>query len=90
MNCAIYKGSRKENHYLYIECEDDFARVPEDLLKMLGELTLVMTLELNPERRLAQADVGRVMQSLREQGYYLQVPPRPELGDNPLPERLLR
>ncbi len=90
MNCAIYKGSRKEDHYLYVECEDGFEHVPEDLLKMLGELSLVITLELSEGRKLAQADVNKVMQSLREQGYYLQVPPRPELGDNPLPERLLR
>ncbi|HHH47649.1 MAG TPA: YcgL domain-containing protein [Gammaproteobacteria bacterium] len=90
MNCAIYKGSRKEDHYLYVEREDDFEHVPEDLLKMLGELSLVITLELSEGRKLAQADVNKVMQSLREQGYYLQVPPRPELGDNPLPERLLR
>ncbi|HEX22310.1 MAG TPA: YcgL domain-containing protein [Chromatiales bacterium] len=90
MNCVIYKGSRKEDHYLYVEREDDFERVPEDLLKMLSELSLVITLELRKDRELAQADVNKVMQSLTDQGYYLQVPPRPELGDNPLPERLLR
>lgn len=90
MECSIYKGAKKLDHYLYVEREDDFTRVPEDLLSMLGELTLVMSIELTEARKLAQADVQRVMQLLEEQGYYLQVPPRPELGENPLPEKLLR
>ena len=75
MNCAIYKGHKKIDHYLYIEREDDFSRVPEALLKMLGGLKLVMTLELGPDRILVQADVNEVRKSLREQGYYFQMPP---------------
>ena len=75
MHCAIYKGSKKINHYLYIEKEDDFSRVPDVLLNMLGNLKLVMTLELNPEQKLAQADARQVINSLREQGYYFQMPP---------------
>jgi len=76
MNCAIYKGNKKSNHYLYIEREDDFSRVPEVLLKMLGDLELVMTLELDLERKLSQADVTQVIKSLRDQGYYFQMPPQ--------------
>jgi uncharacterized protein YcgL (UPF0745 family) len=75
MHCAIYKGPKKVDHYLYVEREDDFSRVPESLLKLLGELELVMTLELGPERTLAQVDVEQVRQSLREQGYFFQMPP---------------
>lgn len=75
MHCAIYKGTKKNDHYLYIEREDDFSRVPEVLLNMLGKLKLVMTLELAPERKLAQADTRQVINSLREQGYYFQMPP---------------
>jgi len=73
--CVIYKGSRKAETYLFIEREDEFQRVPEALLGMLGELTKVMQLELSAERQLAQADVQQVMQLLDEQGFYLQLPP---------------
>jgi uncharacterized protein YcgL (UPF0745 family) len=76
MHCAIYKGPKKIDHYLYVESEDDFARVPSALLALLGKLELVMTLELDPQRRLAQADAGQVRRALREQGYYFQMPPR--------------
>lgn len=76
MKCVIYKGSRKQDTYLYIEREDDFARVPEALLNMLGDLQWVMALELTPQRTLAQADPEQVRRLLRDQGYYLQMPPQ--------------
>lgn len=79
MKCAIYKSSERARTYLYIQAENDFARVPKALLSLLGQLEFVMTLELTPERTLAQADPNEVRRLLREQGYYLQLPP----GDFP-------
>lgn len=76
MKCVIYKGDRKQDAYLYIEREGDFSRVPEALLKMLGMLEWVMALELTPGRTLAQADPEQVRRQLKEQGYYLQMPPQ--------------
>lgn len=75
MKCAIYKGNRKQDAYLYIEREADFSRVPEALLRMLGSLEFVMALELTEGRSLAQADPAQVRQLLVRQGYYLQLPP---------------
>lgn len=75
MHCAIYKGHKRIDHYLYVEREDDFSRVPETLLNLLGNLELVMTLELSQDRTLAQADINQVRKSLRDQGYYFQMPP---------------
>ena len=76
MHCAIYKGPKKIDHYLYVERENDFSRVPEVLLDMLGTLEFIMALELSPERTLAQVDVNQVKIALREQGYYFQMPPQ--------------
>ena len=75
MHCAIYKGNKKIDHYLYVEHEGDFSRVPQALLSLLGKLELVMTLELGPERKLMQADINQVRKELVEQGYYFQMPP---------------
>lgn len=75
MKCVIYKGDRKAETYLYIERADDFSRVPERLLKMLGRLQWVMELDLSQGRQLAQADIEQVRTLLVEQGYYLQMPP---------------
>lgn len=75
-SCAIYKSLKKFDSYLYVEREGDFTRVPPALLQMLGRLDHVMTLELTPERKLANADVAQVRRQLSEQGYYLQLPPK--------------
>lgn len=75
IHCAVYKSSRKPDTYLYIERQDDFSRVPEALLSMLGPLAWVMDLELDVQRRLARADVEQVMAQLDDQGYFLQMPP---------------
>lgn len=75
MHCAIYRSSKKLDHYLYVERDNEFSRVPQALLSLLGKLEHVMSIELNAQRKLAQADVVQVMQRLAEQGYYLQMPP---------------
>ncbi len=74
MKAIIYKGHKKPDSYLYIEDEDDFSRVPEELLAVLGRLELVMTLELTPQRKLIRADVTQVITALSEEGFYLQMP----------------
>lgn len=76
MHCSIYKGNKKPDDYLYVEEADDFTRVPQALLDIMGELKLVLSLELSADRQLAQADVTQVMRQLKEQGYYLQIPPK--------------
>lgn len=73
--CTIYRSAKKADSYLYVERENDFARVPQALLDMLGPLTMVMSLELHSQRKLAQVDVIQVMEQLQQQGYFLQMPP---------------
>lgn len=75
-SCAIYKSHKKFDSYLYVEKEGDFTRVPPSLLQLLGRLEFVMTLELSPQRKLANADTAQVCRQLKEQGYYLQMPPK--------------
>ena len=75
MQCAIYRSNKKTDTYLYVQEEGNFSRVPADLLNLLGQLDLVMTLELTPDRTLARADPEQVRQQLDTQGYYLQLPP---------------
>ena len=75
MQCAIYKGRRKAETFLYIEEADEFSRVPVALLDILGQLELVMELDLASRRELANADIDEVCRLLKEQGFYLQMPP---------------
>src|SRR5690606_30003477 len=81
--CRIYKGSKVDQMYLYVDASEGLARVPESLLATFGTLAQVMDLELHPARKLARADVNNVLQMIDQQGFYLQPPPRdaePEAG----------
>ncbi|GAB6042026.1 YcgL domain-containing protein [Endothiovibrio diazotrophicus] len=76
MKCAIYKSLKKDEMYLYVERRDDFSRVPDALMGVVGRLEFVMELELTAERRLAREDADEVRRNLSEQGFHLQMPPK--------------
>lgn len=80
----IYKGSRRAETYLYVAGEDDFERVPAELLDAMGSLELVMTLELDEQRRLARVDAKAVLESVTRVGYFLQLPPIEPQGERRL------
>ncbi len=71
----IYKGTRRAETYLYVPEENDFQRVPQDLLDALGTLELVMQLELDEGRRLARVDAKEIMKGVSQAGYFLQLAP---------------
>jgi len=80
----IYKGSRRAETYLYVPEENDFERVPEQLLEAMGPLELVMELEIHEKRRLARVDVKDVIKSVSRVGYFLQLPPLEPQGERKL------
>ncbi len=77
MLCSIYKSKKKEGAYLYLPNKDDFSEVPQPLMELFGRPQFVMIIKLEG-RQLAQVDVNKVMQSIRQQGFFLQLPPPPE------------
>jgi uncharacterized protein YcgL (UPF0745 family) len=44
-------------------------------LREFGAAERAMTLALTPERHLARADAADVLRCIRENGFYLQLPP---------------
>ncbi len=75
MQTFIYKSLKKDELYVYLTDKDDFSQIPEPLLKSLGPLQFVMTLELSPKRTLAREDSQKVMESLTSKGFFIQLPP---------------
>jgi len=75
MLCVIYRSPKRDQTYLYVEKKDDFSRVPEDLMKSFGTPQLAMVLSLEGREKLASADIEKVKEALKEEGFYLQVPP---------------
>ncbi len=75
MFCVIYRSTKQDQAYLYVEIKDDFSRVPPELMARFGKPILSMLFPLNGSKKLVAADINKVKQDLKEQGYYLQLPP---------------
>ncbi len=71
----VFRASRKEEMYLYVDKARGLEDVPEALLRQFGEAKSVMTLLLEPGRKLARADAAEVLAQIDSQGFYLQMPP---------------
>ena len=78
MQCYVYKGDKKEDSYLFLDDEFDSENISSDfpaaILRMMGELSLVIEFDLQPDRVLPQADASQVLDDLKAPGYYLQLP----------------
>jgi len=60
---------------LYVNKTDGLSRVPEELLTRFGKPELAMNLLLDAHRKLARADAAKVLLAVKDQGFYLQLPP---------------
>jgi len=78
MLCSIYKSLRKEGMYLYVEKNQALSQIPEPLLTTFGQPKHTFDLLLHPERTLSRVDVMEVMETIKTQGYFLQMPPADE------------
>lgn len=75
LNTVVYRCTRKEGMYLYVESTKDLSELPDALLKLTGELEQAMALVLHEDKKLARASAEQVLKAIQEQGFYLQSPP---------------
>ncbi len=85
----VYRSSRRQEMYLYVDAADDLSRVPEALLARFGRPVEALSLLLTADRPLARADAAKVLECIRNDGFYLQMPPPatwgPDAGAGPPP-----
>jgi uncharacterized protein YcgL (UPF0745 family) len=81
--CSVYRSSKKEGMYLYVRRGADLSTLPEGLMKVFGLPGHALDLLLTAEKKLARADSATVMAQIRDQGFYLQMPPAEQ--EQPLP-----
>jgi uncharacterized protein YcgL (UPF0745 family) len=74
MECNIYKGKRKQDHYLFMPVTMSLDDMPGSILQMLGEMELVMKMDITGQSVLAQSDPQAVLDTIREKGFYIQLP----------------
>lgn len=75
---TIFKSASKPDYYLYVDRARQLKDVPEALREHFGKPVRVTDLLLTADRKLAQADAGRVLEKIEHDGYYLQMPPPKE------------
>ncbi len=86
MHCDIYKFSKMNDLYVYIarpdypndvdEIKDWLAVLPKDFRQKIGRESFVMHLDLANTAKLAQVNKDEVIAKLKEQGYFVQMPPQ--------------
>ena len=62
--------------YLYINANKTTDDLPDELLKLVKQLTHVMELDLTKTEKLARVNIKEVIQALEKQDYFLQMPPK--------------
>jgi len=72
---SIYKSSKKDEMYLYVDKKQVLKELPEPLLVHFGSPQHVFDLLLTPEKKLARAESVTVLEKIEDQGFYLQMPP---------------
>jgi len=73
--CEVFKSSRMEEMYLYVDKQRGLADVPEALLERFGKPVPAMTMILTAEKALARTCGADVMATIADKGFYLQMPP---------------
>jgi uncharacterized protein YcgL (UPF0745 family) len=73
--CDFFNDTATTETYLYVNRDDGLSKVPEDLLAKFGDVEKALSFTLTADRRLAKEDPSKVMSSLDDPGYHLQLPP---------------
>ena len=73
MKVFVYRSLKKNGYYLYVAEENNFEKVPENLMQALGELETALTFVLTKNRKLATENPETVLKNLQQAGYHLQI-----------------
>jgi len=74
MQVKVYRSSVKEGMYIYMGVESNLDCVPAPVMKQLGEPEKALEFELTETRNLPNADAKEVLETIENQGFYIQMP----------------
>lgn len=84
LECVVYKSLKKDETYIFVPTSTPLSDLPPELLTVLGQTEMVMTLSLTPEKKMARGTAAEIMLSIENEGFHLQMPENPQLNANPL------
>ncbi len=71
----IFRSSKQDEMYLYVAKEVGLSLVPEALMTRFGRGVPAMVILMDENKKLARTDATKVLTAIRDQGYFLQLPP---------------
>lgn len=73
MNCDIYKVINHKSAYLFIETGNQVSdKVPEKVLKKLGQIQLFKSISFDENSPLIAANPEEVIENIQSNGYHIQ------------------
>lgn len=76
--CEVFKSSRKDEMYLYVDKRQGLSEVPELLMETFGKPVPVFTMLLTADKKLSRVQATDVVEGIKDKGFYLQMPPPKE------------
>ena len=76
--CSVFKSSKKDEMYLYVDKQEQLASVPDALKTMFGTPLHVFDMLITPEKKMARVEADKVLNDIQEKGFFLQMPPAKE------------
>ncbi|MCO6551845.1 MAG: YcgL domain-containing protein [Gilliamella sp.] len=73
MWCYIYRSTKKENCYLYMEHENDFSTIPEKVMSIFGSPVFVMKVLLDGKRKFVAGTATEIEEKIKADGFFLQM-----------------
>ncbi|OCG57150.1 hypothetical protein A9G38_00940 [Gilliamella sp. Imp1-1] len=73
MWCYIYRSTKKENCYLYMEHKNDFSTIPEKVMSIFGSPVFVMKVLLDGKRKFVVGTATEIEEKIKTDGFFLQM-----------------
>ncbi|MCO6554297.1 MAG: YcgL domain-containing protein [Gilliamella sp.] len=73
MWCYIYRSTKKENCYLYMEHENDFSTIPKKVMSIFGSPVFVMKVLLDGKRKFVVGTATEIEEKIKTDGFFLQM-----------------
>lgn len=77
MIAFVFRSPKKDEMYLYLSDKEGFDALDDQLKRVFGTPEFVMVIDLAKRDKLARVDIERVRSELSDNGFYLQLPPKP-------------
>ena len=76
----VYKTAARPLTFLFVPSDVQPDCWPADLCALFRAPEKVLSIRLTPDRTLAAQSATSVMEAIRARGYFLQLPPDPQVG----------